>query len=147
MPFRRAVTAINPPHMLDRDGKVRNVKGKPVCLICHSKKPDPAVDSTEDVKFKADVGFLCWRCHPPMPDPFFREHFLVKPSERTLREMKKTEEEQLVILPLVPRGRITCSTCHNPHQEGIILRASAAKGADARYGLRVQSMCLACHKI
>lgn len=138
---------INPHHMLEADGSVRYVDGKAVCLICHSKKPDPAVDWTTDVRFRADIGFLCWRCHPPMPDPFFSRHFLVTPSKETMRTMGETEARLLVILPLVPRNRITCSTCHNPHQKGVIQHEAAAKGADALYGLRLPSICFACHRM
>jgi predicted CXXCH cytochrome family protein len=137
--------AINPHEMLDDTTSVRQVNGKPVCLMCHSKMPDTAEDSTDDVRFRADIGFLCWRCHPPMPDPFFENHFLVKPSAKTLNTMHQSEERLLVILPIVPRERITCSTCHNPHQKGVIQRESAAKGADTKGRLRLASICFACH--
>ncbi len=139
--------AIDPHKMLDDAGNVRDVDGKPVCLLCHSKVPDPEVDRTNDVRFRADVGFLCWRCHPPMPDPFFRQHFLVKPSAETLKNIQSAEERLMVTLPLVPRGRITCSTCHNPHQKGVIRREGAAKGADATSRLRLSSICFACHRM
>jgi nitrate/TMAO reductase-like tetraheme cytochrome c subunit len=138
---------MDPHRMLDSEGNVREVNGKPVCLWCHSKKPDPAVDRTTDVRFRADVGFLCWRCHPPMPGDFFDQHFLVKPSTKTLQNIRETEERLLVILPLVPRGRITCSTCHNPHQKGVIQHEAAAKGADAISRLRLPSICFGCHRM
>jgi len=138
---------INPHDMLDSSGNVRQEKGRPVCLLCHSINPDPAVDMTENVRFRADIGFLCWRCHPPMPGIFFSQHFLVKPSAETLRNISETEERRLVILPLVPRGRITCSTCHNPHQTGVIQREAAAKGSDTRSKLRLPSLCFGCHRM
>ena len=123
------------------------VNGRSVCMLCHSNQPDPAKDSTNDVRFKADVGFLCWRCHPPMPGPFFDKHFLVRPSAETLRNILETEERRVVVIPLVPRGRITCSTCHNPHQEGVIQHEAAAKGADAVARLRIASPCFGCHRM
>jgi predicted CXXCH cytochrome family protein len=144
---RERYATINPHRMLDSNGSVREVNGKPVCLLCHSKMPNPAVDWTNDVRFRADVGFLCWRCHPPMPDPFFRAHFLVTPSPATLRNMREAEERLIVTLPLVPRGRITCSTCHNPHQKGVIQHEGPAKGADSLYRLRLPSICFACHRM
>lgn len=137
--------AINPHLMLDEQNNYREVNGKPVCLLCHSQMPDPAKDYTENVRFRADVGFLCWRCHPPMPDPFFSTHFLKKPSAATLEAMHQAEERDMVILPMVPRGRITCSTCHNPHQERVIQHEAAAKGADRKGRLRLPSLCVACH--
>jgi predicted CXXCH cytochrome family protein len=140
--------SINPHEMLDNKNTVREVNGKPVCLLCHSKLPDTAADSTDDVRFRADIGFLCWRCHPPMQsDPFFNTHFLVRPSAKTLNNMHQSEEKLFVILPIVPRDRITCSTCHNPHQAGVIQRDAAAKGADTMGRLRLSSMCFACHLI
>jgi hypothetical protein len=131
--------------MLDNTGAILEVNGKPVCLLCHAIKPNPEVDRTPDVRFKADVGFLCWRCHPPMPDSFFSKHFLVTPSQKTLDYMQEREAQEMIILPLVPRGRITCSTCHNPHQEGVILHEAAAKGSGTRSRLRLSFMCGACH--
>jgi predicted CXXCH cytochrome family protein len=137
--------AINPHLMLANGKNFREVNGRPVCLLCHSKMPDPEKDFTGNVTFRADVGFLCWRCHPPMPDPFFSTHFLVSPSAKTLDAMHQAEERDLVILPMVPRGRITCSTCHNPHQQGVIQHEAAAKGADSKSRLRLPSLCKACH--
>ena len=139
--------AFDPHRMLDDRGDVAMVDGKPACLWCHSKKPDPAVDRTEDVRFRADVGFLCWRCHPPMSGTFLGQHFLVKPSAQILPMYRESEERLNIILPLVPRGRITCSTCHNPHQKGVIQREAAAKGADAIKKLRSPSICYGCHRM
>jgi predicted CXXCH cytochrome family protein len=145
--YREQYANINPHIMLTDTGKVRQVNGKPVCLLCHSRQPDPETDWTDTVGFRADVGFLCWRCHPPMPGIFFKQHFLVKPSKETLETMQETEERLIVTLPLVPRGRITCSTCHNPHQKGVIRHEAPAKGADALYKLRLPSICFACHRM
>ena len=144
---QEAYASIDPHKMLDDQNRVREVNGRSVCLLCHSKIPDPAIDFTEEVRFRADIGFLCWRCHPPMPGEFFRMHFLVKPSAKTLNNMNKAEERLYVILPIVPRGRVTCSTCHNPHQEGVIQHNAAAKGADTKGKLRLPDLCFACHGI
>jgi len=140
-------TGINPHHMIDSSNKIRSVRGKPVCLYCHSSVPDPSVDTTETVGFRADVGFLCWRCHPPMPDEFFDKHFLITPSEQTLENMWETQIRNDVILPIVPRYRITCSTFHKPRQKGVLQRQSAAKGADERARLRLNDICTACHRM
>lgn len=145
--IREQYAAIDPHEMLDGEGKFRNVNGKPVCLFCHLKQPDPKVDWASSVKFRADVGFLCWRCHPPMPGPFFDQHFLVTPSAETLRVMQETEERLIVIFPLGPRGRVTCSTCHNPHQKGVIIHDGPAKGSDAIAKLRMPSICFGCHRL
>ncbi len=145
--FQEKYAEIDPHIMTDPDGKIREVNGKPVCLICHSVKPNPEVDRTKDVKFRADVGFLCWRCHPPMPGEFFAKHFLVKPSKRIMRYIEQSEKELGIILPLVPRGRITCSTCHNPHQIEVMVHEPAKQGADSPKKLRIpqKARCVACH--
>ena len=133
--------------MTDEKGAISVIEGKAVCLYCHDVQPDPSRDRTRDVSFTADVGFLCWRCHPPMPGSFFDKHFLVKPESWMLKTIEATERQEGVILPLVPKGRITCSTCHNPHQKGVIQRKEAAAGADAHARLRIDynSLCRACH--
>ena len=139
--------AVNVHIMKDSSGDIREVNDEPVCLFCHTKMPDPEVDRTDDVTLKADVAFLCWRCHPPMPGEFFRQHFLVTPSKMVLETMQTTEKEKNVILPTVPRDRITCSTCHNPHQGGLLLHAPAQALAFSQSRLRLpkDSMCEACH--
>ncbi len=145
--YEEQYSSIDPHNMLNEQGEIRMVDGKSVCLVCHARQPNPQVDWTSDVRFKADVGFLCWRCHPPMPGTFFTQHFRVKPSTSTRGIMEESEERLLLVLPMVPRGRITCSTCHNPHQAGVILHEAAAKGADAKSKLRSPSLCFLCHRM
>ncbi|HUI45874.1 MAG TPA: hypothetical protein VL122_07850 [Nitrospirota bacterium] len=141
---------IDPHIMLDGSGNIQNVNKRPVCLFCHSVKPNPATDRTGDVLFRADVAFLCWRCHPSMANPiFFKEHFLVTPSMEMRRFMGEQERRLQVTIPLVPRGRITCSTCHNPHQKDVILYGPSASGADAPFRLRLPAdkICIVCHDV
>lgn len=139
----------NPHEMLDEHGRFRKiVGGMTVCVICHVGTPNPDVDRPGDVRFRADVGFLCWRCHPPMANALFQaRHLLVAPSLAMRRNLEKNEREMDVLLPLVPRDRVTCSTCHNPHQKGVIRREAAAKGAGEPDRLRIPSprLCFACH--
>lgn len=147
--FKERYAQIDAHIMKKKDGSLVMIDGKAVCLLCHAVVPDPQVDRTRDVKFKADVAFLCWRCHPPMPQDFFEGHFLIKPTTNTLQYMRKKEVELEVIFPLVPRNRMTCSTCHNPHQEGILLHKPANAGADSPGRLRIPKteICKACHQM
>jgi predicted CXXCH cytochrome family protein len=139
-------TKINPHKMLTPDGSVRQVNDKPVCLLCHTKQPDPAGDP-DLVEFRADVAFLCWRCHAPMAGSFLKNHFHVKPKKPTRVVMLNSEIKHSIELPLARDGMLTCSTCHNPHQVGVITRTAAQGGADAPKRLRVAaaSICAACH--
>jgi predicted CXXCH cytochrome family protein len=136
------------PHiMMDGDGRIMESNGKPVCLVCHTRTPNPKVDRTKDVVFRADVAFLCWRCHSLMSRAILNEHILLKPSLEMVKYLEQNEQKLNVTIPLVPRDRITCSTCHNPHQKGVITHEPSAKGADAPDRLRIENpaLCVVCH--
>jgi hypothetical protein len=139
---------INPHSMLTPDNNIKNVKGKPVCLLCHAEKPDPMGDP-EAVTFRADVAFLCWRCHATMMGTFMSKHFHAKPKQDTIETLRGTEQERMIVLPLAKDGMLTCSTCHNPHQKGVIVRAAVSTGADVRRKLRMpkEAICSACHRM
>lgn len=147
--YQERYEKINVHKMHEADGSIRVVEGKIVCLYCHSEEPTAYLDRTFDVKFKADAAFLCWRCHPPMGGEFFRQHFLKKPSPEMRFNIYRFEQENTVLLPLVPRGKITCSTCHNPHQYEVMITEASRAGADARGGLRSRppQLCIACHPL
>jgi len=134
--------------MLDGEGKIMEINGKSVCLICHTETPNAETDRTKDVIFRADVAFLCWRCHSLMVTPMLNEHVLARPSMGMLRTIEKNGRELKATIPLVPRDRITCSACHNPHQGGVIVYEPSMKGADALHRLRLPSpaLCLVCHE-
>jgi predicted CXXCH cytochrome family protein len=146
--IKESYASINPHLMLDDKGAVRTIEEKPVCLFCHAVMPDPKTDRAESIYLRADVGFLCWRCHAgQMAGELFSHHFLRKVRRNTTQLMKAAEQKHDVILPVQPRNRLTCSTCHNPHQKGVVLNAAAAKGADAKHRLRLRrhDLCMACH--
>lgn len=132
------------PHndMLEKNGELK----QSTCLVCHAEVPDPEVDRTRDVKFRATVAFLCWRCHPLMARDFMGKHYLKRPSERRFAEMRWSEEDHNLILPLDSSGRVTCSTCHNPHQPGVMVDEKAKKGAGTNKRLRSDNMCIECHR-
>jgi len=147
--FKERYAEITVHNMLDGKGNIIKIDGRPICLFCHEEKPYPLVDRTWDVRFRADIGFLCWRCHPPMPGIFFKQHFLKTPSEAVKKAIRQAEKEMNIILPLVPRNKITCSTCHNPHQKGVLIHKPARAGEDRPKRLRLPSsrLCLACHPL
>jgi hypothetical protein len=132
--------------MLSRNGTFADLDGKQVCLFCHRETPDIEGEPGE-ATFRADVAFLCWRCHAPMAGSFLDSHYHAKPKKKTRREMRRTEEERNIALPLDRDGVITCSTCHNPHQDGVIARKAAAAGAGQVRRLRIpkERICGGCH--
>ncbi len=143
-------TRVDPHLMFDESGRIKRADGQPVCLLCHAFVPDLKKDKDKvKVTFKADIAFLCWRCHPPMGGQFFDNHFLVKPSAATRSHMKKASRQTGVVFPLLTRDRITCSTCHNPHQQGVMPYGPARDGADSHDRLRLppETICSGCHPI
>ena len=131
------------------------------CSLCHAERPDPRFDRTKDVRFKAEIHFLCLRCHPPMQGQFFSNHFLKEPDMEAIEGvgadvglgkgpdtfdlMKFKERHSDILLPLDPKERITCSTCHNPHQPGVMVDKKAAIGAGGKQRLRFKDKCAGCH--
>ena len=64
-----------------------------------------------------------------------------------LENLKAYEEERLVVLPLAGGTGVTCITCHNPHERGI-LSGPAGIGADEDHRLRLATfneICTPCH--
>lgn len=147
--FKEKYADINPHAMLDNEGRHIQINGKSVCLLCHKVVPDPLIHRRSDVRFKADVAFICMRCHPPMPGEFFAQHFLLTPSKKVMDHIDRSEKSMNVIFPLVPRSRMTCSTCHNPHQKEVMRNDRARTGAGEPNRLRLKSsmICLGCHSV
>lgn len=88
------------------------------CGYCHV-----AFDKTAKASLKSPLAELCVQCHPDRKSP--NEHKVdIVPSMKVLE------------LPLSKDGKITCTTCHDPHE----------KSGHARL-LRVEpsELCFRCH--
>ncbi|MCK5287003.1 MAG: hypothetical protein KAJ59_04250, partial [Thermodesulfovibrionia bacterium] len=134
---------LDPHDQLNANGDIIVEK----CLYCHIEKPDEVHATFKDVKLVGNLEILCQRCHGERSHPAGKNH-LRKPSEMTLAVMKQEAEKFNIVLPLDYDGKITCSTCHNPHERGIIpAERAGAKGASERFRHRLPgSICLACHQ-
>jgi len=122
------------------------------CLYCHVEKPDEKHATFKEVKLIGNLEVLCFRCHYKQSQfhPINANH-LVTPNSVIKDNMKETEKKFGIILPLNYEGKITCPTCHNPHERGVIPRDRASsKGASEKYRLRLSGVnlqiCVACHK-
>jgi hypothetical protein len=156
----------DPHNQLDANGDIVTEK----CIYCHTKKPDTQEETFKDVKLIMDLEMLCLRCHSRrlhFKHPVNADH-IRKPSARMLEMMAITELLNGLILPLDYNGNITCVTCHNPHESGVIpTEKIGAKGASEKFRIRIpeptegfelkrasdkvrfrmpsQRICLACH--
>ena len=137
---------LNAHNQVDKTGSIIEQS----CLFCHSSLPDIEVAGTVNEEFDIDsIDDYCTVCH--MMSEYRDEHpvgdHLVEPSREVLEAIDSSLERIGVILPLF-NDRITCATCHNPHQEGVIRIKAAARGAGTRGRLRLEAgrwQCIGCN--
>jgi len=141
-------TMLDPHNQLTKDGKIIVEK----CLYCHEVKPDELHEHFDEVKLIGNLEVLCYRCHFKQSKlhPINANH-LRRPSDKTRAIMKSSEKKFNIILPLNYKGNITCPTCHNPHERGILPAGQPnSKGASEKYRLRMAAenlqICVACHE-
>ena len=148
---------LNPHEQFDQLGRIIESK----CLYCHKFKPDEKTATlkkqrageTGTVEFVAELFTLCFRCHFKQTDNHLvnANHVTRQPPAKILANIQNSERRLDIILPLDDKGGLTCATCHNPHQRGIIPSSSpASKGASEVKRLRVPKegnrICRACHQ-
>lgn len=149
----------NPHQMLSVEG----TPAESACRACHAD-PIPTAQSepTNVANLRLAEPDLCLGCHPAHMDFFDPGHTgaavtdairaaLLRADQRA--GLSKSEHAQL--LPLSPQRRVTCSTCHNPHQAGLFESGSVLdrgampwpKSTLAPVPLRLQGreLCNACH--
>lgn len=160
-PYERAealATVMNPHEQINDEGEV--LWG--TCVTCHKNVPDVQKEkSIKDVQlhFEDDPNQICRRCHTVKSHPgsegisatmsgYVAPDHLVVPPKNIMLSMKLSLKELPMILPLDPKsGKIICSTCHNPHERGL-LAGRADWGGD--YNMRLRSagldICQYCHR-
>lgn len=152
--------------------------GKPKtdsCIWCHAGVPDVNSSSQEGVSrdlHKKTVG-VCGSCHPVAKGhPNGGSHMGSTPSDEMISYMAAYELQPRMNLPLkqlleyvraakrVPRsipldgnGRITCYSCHNPHEKGLLpswnprsIGSEPKKSVNHRLRTREGQICIACHQ-
>jgi hypothetical protein len=119
---KKAYARPNIHQLLDDKGK----HDEKACEYCHLEAPDPKKPTDQqEIKLRLPVGILCYGCHLKTPHLNALNH-QVKPEEEMVKQIKTSEEELAVILPLDKEGRVTCVTCHSPHQAGLIDKTKPA---------------------
>jgi len=146
----------DPHKQLDKSGAIN----KESCLYCHEVSPDEQHATFESkknggdtIRLVGDLEVLCRRCHNIKvgPHPLNINH-LVAPSKKVISRMHWSERNLWIVLPLNNQGKITCITCHNPHERGVIPSEKAASaGASEKGRLRKAwgggSICVVCHNL
>lgn len=130
------------PHIMLLPDSDQIVEDK--CLFCHEKVLDrKAMARTSKPSLKTDQLSLCRDCHQQHKDAMIHSHVGLKLSENMLAYMhvrevtglKSNIGEQTVAQAKVaghkpirmvpgPAGEIACTTCHNPHEQGVFPKDS-----------------------
>lgn len=116
------------------------------CLFCHNSVPETSSEryvSSSD--FNDTLTEICVQCHEATPHP--EADHLVEPGPMMLSMMETYENDREVLLPLDFDGQVTCATCHNPHEKGLI-KGPGGIGADERTRMRLATfneICAPCH--
>ena len=133
----------NPHEQLDQKKQIIDAR----CLYCHDEIPDEKRADYEDIKLLEKPAVLCLGCHGRISVHQWHTRHLRKPPFEIEKQIKELEAHYDIILPLDPDGKITCSTCHNPHEKGVIPdKRVGAKGAGKKFRHRIENnMCVKCH--
>ena len=133
----------NPHKQLNEKKEVIEEK----CLYCHAEVPDVKKTGKEDVKLIGNFGAICMGCHYRAARVPLHQRHLRKPSEEVMTQIERMEAQFNIVLPLDQSGQVTCVTCHNPHQKGLIpdKRAGAAGAGEIHRHRLSGNMCIKCH--
>jgi len=158
------------PHRMMTEGHVVPAD----CLLCHKQLANyHAMTRTGTSDLQTDIMTLCRSCHYYHVDWFEPGHMGAKvpakmlaymraketvgpttrPGRKMLAELEATGARPAV-WPIGPGDTVLCTTCHNPHQEGVfpagsVLAAGALKIQGDRVVSRIATpeMCLRCHNL
>lgn len=150
----------SPHQQVDAGGAVNSR----TCLFCHTDVPDVTADGARRGQplLRTNTSQGCLVCHVRHWDVSERGH-VDRPVTNEIRDFLPSQVEDAVgaraagnngpsRLPLGD-DRVTCYTCHNPHQPelfpaGSILGQRSTATEDTHAALRVPSetLCLTCHE-
>jgi hypothetical protein len=145
-----------------------------VCGWCHVGVPEIGTDVQEDASYglHRKSREVCDNCHFTVPShPIENKHTATTPSPEMRSYMAAYEIKYRMNLPIaellqyvkaanrVPRqipldkdNRVTCYSCHNPHEKGLLpatnprsVGAEGDKAANHRLRVREGIVCRACH--
>ncbi len=103
------------------------------CRFCHDTMTDPTNEEASRVSFISNTRLICLRCHAQQNHPMGVDH-MVRPKMEIPEPFR-----------LDNKGRISCTTCHNPHIEA---RATEGRGRKKRFVVEDDGkvLCSRCHR-
>jgi len=144
------------------------------CAWCHAGEPQTDSQPAEAASYqlRAASAGLCRNCHVVAETHPVVSHMDAVPSEQMRWHMSACEMEPKMRLPLEqlveyaraarrePRsipldadGRITCHSCHNPHEKGLLpdgnprsVGGESRQAANHRLRVRKGKICTVCHQ-
>jgi hypothetical protein len=104
------------------------------CKFCHDTMSDPRNEEAARVSFISNTRLICLRCHPQDMHPTNANHMV-------LPKMKIPEK-----FKLDAKGKVTCTTCHNPHIDTRDDSGGQKKGHRYVVEASASELCLFCHR-
>lgn len=104
------------------------------CRFCHDTMSDPKNEEAARVSFISNTRLICLRCHPQDKHPTNADHMV-------LPKMKMPD-----VFKLDAKGKVTCTTCHNPHIDTRTSPGEAKKGHRYVVDVSAGELCLSCHR-
>ncbi len=122
------------------DAKGNIIKKK--CAICHTKLQQ---EGDKEIYLVAPIKELCSRCHVVFNHPDLN-HLIPIDGEK-LDILRQYEDEFKIEFPLSDSDEITCTTCHNPHDKGVLKGVKAVGAGEYLLlrGVSFEEACTPCH--
>jgi predicted CXXCH cytochrome family protein len=120
-----------------------------LCLLCHYEVPDRRTTDLRRAKLRGRIEQQCIGCHPGKTKghPMDKDHFGKRLSLADSEKLRYFTRQIKVFVPLI-NNKISCPTCHNPHQQGVLQNENTRKGAEEKGRLRLVGYegCSICHR-
>lgn len=156
--IRAELEKTDPHKMLDDKGSVIASQ----CKFCHSLPADKLIEGGKSSGLTGDVNFLCILCHSDRDHPGTRldgsapKHLIKLANERQvvadgkiktvkIKSMKEIKDINTNLLPLDSQGNITCNTCHQVHQKGLLKNEKNKINEGVMLRMTMDQLCNACH--
>ncbi|MBI5904485.1 MAG: cytochrome c3 family protein [Deltaproteobacteria bacterium] len=108
-----------------------SMTNRETCKFCHDTMTDPTNEEAGQISFISNTRLICLRCHSQDRHPSGVDHMVT--PRLAVPEPFKVDS----------RGRLTCTTCHNPHID--VRGEGKAKGRFVTEG-EGRAICSNCHR-